>query len=203
MQRTIEAALESWRVEKQRKPLLIRGARQTGKSYTITQFGHDKFDSLVVVNLEAQPELKDVFNPLNPVEIVNKLEVLTSQIIAPGKTLLFIDEIQVHPQAIIALRYFYEKLPELHVIAAGSLLELTLNLEGISVPVGRIQYLYMKPMSFVEFMLAMGQQTTLQTLEHNRDVLSNKAVHQSLLVWIKKISFDRWYAGSCCRIQNF
>jgi uncharacterized protein len=186
MDRTIEAALEDWRQDSHRKPILLRGARQVGKSYTVSQFGRGKFENLVVINLEAQPELAGVFDPLNPTEIVSKLEVLTGQLITPGKTLLFIDEIQVLPQAIVALRYFYEQLPTLHVIAAGSLLELTLSAAGIPMPVGRVQYLYMKPMSFVEFLLAMGQQAMLQVLQSNRDMLSDQTVHQALLEWIRK-----------------
>ena len=156
MKRSIDAILRSWRHEPRRKPLLIRGARQVGKSYTISQFGQQEFADMTVVNLEAEPQAAEIFKTLDPREILSKLEILSGQTIVPGKSLLFIDEIQAFPNAIPALRYFYEKLPDLHVIAAGSLLELTLNAAGISMPVGRIQYLYMKPMSFEEFLIAMG-----------------------------------------------
>ena len=186
MKRSIEKALEFWRLDKRRKPLLLRGARQVGKSYTVCQFGKHHFENIVAINLEAQPELAKLFDSLNPTEIITALEVLTAQSIDPGKTLLFIDEIQAAPKAIIALRYFYEKLPSLHVIAAGSLLELTLESAGISMPVGRVQYLFMKPMSFMEFLAAMGQNPMIKMLEESREVLANETVHQSLLEWVRQ-----------------
>ena len=186
MKRTIDAVLRSWRHESRRKPLLIRGARQVGKSYTVSQFGQQEFADMTVVNLEAEPQAAEIFKTLDPTEILSKLEILSGQTIMPGKSLLFIDEIQAFPKAIPALRYFYEKLPDLHVIAAGSLLELTLNAAGISMPVGRVQYLYMKPMSFEEFLIAMGQEATIEALAHNRKLFGDPAVHEALLAWVKQ-----------------
>lgn len=186
MKRTIESELHSWRHDSRRKPLLIRGARQVGKSYTVSQLGRDQFESVVTINLEAEPQIAEAFNTLDPKQLLGKLQILTARPIVPGKTLLFIDEIQAFPKAIVALRYFYEQLPELHVIAAGSLLELALNAAGISMPVGRIQYLYMKPMSFEEFLIAMGQETTVEALTHKRELLNDSAVHETLLEWVKQ-----------------
>ena len=93
------------------KPLLIRGARQVGKSYTVSQFGQQEFADMTVVNLEAEPQAAEIFKTLDPTEILSKLEILSGQTIMPGKSLLFIDEIQAFPKAIPALRYFYEKTP--------------------------------------------------------------------------------------------
>lgn len=186
MKRTIDPVLRLWQHEIRRKPLLIRGARQVGKSYTVSQFGQQEFTDMAVVNLEAEPQVADIFNSLDPREILNKLEILTGQIITPGKSLLFIDEIQAFPKAIQVLRYFYERLPDLHVIAAGSLVELTLNAAGISMPVGRIQYLYMKPMSFTEFLNAMGQETIVEALANNHGLLDDPSIHDVMLAWVKQ-----------------
>ncbi len=186
MKRTIESGLSEWCTQTHHKPLLIRGARQIGKTYTITQFGREKFSNVVAINLEVDTALSSAFSTLNPIDIINKIQILTGQSIVPGKTLLFIDEIQLCPQAIAALRYFHEEMPGLHVIGAGSLLELTLNAAGISMPVGRIQYLYMKPMSFEEFMLAMGQEASIDAFATDPALFSNPEIHQKMLGWVKQ-----------------
>ncbi len=186
MKRSIDAVLRRWQNAPRRKPLLIRGARQVGKSYSVSQFGQQEFTDMAIVNLEMEPRVAEIFKTLNPREILGKLGILTGQRVVSGKTLLFIDEIQAFPKAVSALRYFYEEMPELHVIAAGSLLELTLDSAGTSMPVGRVQYLYMKPMSFEEFLIAMGQETTVEVLAHQRELFGDPAVHDALLSWVKQ-----------------
>ncbi|MCB1114988.1 MAG: ATP-binding protein [Chlamydiia bacterium] len=156
MQRKIEEELKKWKAQERRLPLIIRGARQVGKSYTIEKFGKECFDTLVTVDFEFEPQFCHCFESFDPKKIVNRLELQTGQAIIPGKTLLFLDEIQQCPRAIMALRYFKEKMPELHVIAAGSLLEFILNDEEFSFPVGRVQFLYLGPLSFSEFLRNMG-----------------------------------------------
>ena len=148
MKRTLEKDLLKWKDRKNRYPLLLRGARQVGKTYLIDYFGKSYFESFVSVNFEAQPEASACFKSLNPEEILIKLQSILKKPIYPGKTLLFLDEIQVCPQAILALRYFKEKLPALHIIAAGSLLEFTLIDVKFSFPVGRVEFRYLKPFSF-------------------------------------------------------
>ena len=181
MKRSIDAVLRAWKDSSRRKPLLIRGARQVGKSWSVHRFGKQEFADMAVINLESEPHVAELFRSMNPREILNKIEILTGQKVVPSRTLLFIDEIQAFPKAVSALRYFYEETPELHVIAAGSLLELTLHASGISMPVGRVQYLYMKPMSFEEFLIAQGQETVVEALRHNRGLFEEPVVHDTLL----------------------
>ena len=165
MKRTLEKELKEWKRSKRRYPLLLRGARQVGKTYLIEQFGKREFDSLVSVNFEAQPEVIACFASLDPQEILMRLQSILQQPIKPGKTLLFLDEIQACPNAIMSLRYFKEKLPELHVIGAGSLLEFSLIKGQFSFPVGRIQFMYLKPLSFSEYALARGKENELEEIK--------------------------------------
>jgi len=158
MERDIYSWLKNWKNEKRRKPLIIRGARQVGKTWLVEYFGKKNFKQFIEINFEFQPHLKTCFSTLNPFEIVEKIELTSNVDINQGITLLFLDEIQECPQALKALRYFYEKMPELHVIAAGSLLEFVMDAEQISIPVGRIQNIYLPPLSFGEFLTACGEQ---------------------------------------------
>ncbi|MFZ4524870.1 MAG: ATP-binding protein [Chlorobium sp.] len=155
MRRFIDDDLLSWQVSTRRKPLILRGARQVGKTWSLKEFGKNRFESLALVDLERNPSLRRVFDgDLHAARICSDLEVLLRQKITPGKTLLFIDEIQAAPRAITALRYFYEEMPELHVVAAGSLLEFALK--EASFPVGRIQFLNLYPLCFAEYLEAIG-----------------------------------------------
>jgi uncharacterized protein len=131
-----EKELISWKSQKGRYPLIVRGARQVGKSYLVEAFGKTHFQNNVVVNFEFQPQLKDCFQSFDPSEIVNKLPLILGVQIKEGSTLLFLDEIQECPQAIMSLRYFKEKMPTLAVIAAGSLLEFALRSPVFKMPVG-------------------------------------------------------------------
>jgi len=189
MKRDIEQALSDWKKEKNRRPLLMRGARQVGKSYSIIKFGQNEFENLVEINFEQKPQFKGCFHDLEPRTIIEALSVLTKSDIIPGKTLLFLDEIQECPAAISALRYFYEQMPELHVIGAGSLMEFVMSQENFRMPVGRVQYLYMKPLSFLEFLDAIGENRSRKIIETLAwDNLPSPPVHQHLLTLVKKYS---------------
>ena len=158
--RNIDAKLLEWKDSVRRKPLLIRGARQVGKSTAVRQLGKE-FKYFVEVNLERQPSIKHLFT--KDIDVHRTCEAISATMGIPfvaGETLLFIDEIQVSQEAIMSLRYFKEDYPELHVIAAGSLLEFALE-ELPSFGVGRIRSLYMYPFSFDEFLLAQGLDTTV------------------------------------------
>lgn len=156
MRRFIEDQLVTWKRSKRRKPLIVRGARQVGKSWSVVDFGRKHFENIHTVNLEKRPDWHSIFEGnLSGKKILAQLEIVLSARIVPGKDLLFIDEIQSCPRAVPALRYFLEDCPELHVIAAGSLLEFALR--EIAFPVGRIQFLEMFPMTFAEFLLATGK----------------------------------------------
>jgi hypothetical protein len=162
MKRMIDYYLSEWRMRGARKPLILRGARQVGKTHAVNRLG-EEFDNIVEVNFELTPDAKSIFDPdLSPTRIVRDLSLLTQQDIIPGKTLLFLDEAQEQPKSILALRYFYEKMRELHVIAAGSLLDFAI--EQVGVPVGRTEFLYMHPKSFIEFLHATGNQLLAKTI---------------------------------------
>lgn len=155
MNRYIFSELNSWVHKKRRKPLLLRGARQVGKTWLVENLAKEEFENYLKIDFEENTELIPIFEgDLDPQKICAELELRTGIDIIKGKTLLFIDEIQICPRAIISLRYFYEKMPSLHVIAAGSLLEFAFS--EISFPVGRIQSLEIHPMNFSEFLLALG-----------------------------------------------
>ncbi len=165
MKREAEHYLEEWIHLKRRKPLIIRGARQVGKSTLVRNFAEKKGFDLFEINLELFPKIT-AFDSMNIDHILRDLEVLIQQQISPN-TLIFLDEIQKHPIAITALRYFYEKRPEIPVIAAGSLLEIVLEDMEYSMPVGRIEYLYLGPMTFFEFLAALKEETLLETCRSN------------------------------------
>jgi predicted AAA+ superfamily ATPase len=187
MNRTIEKHLFSWKNSTNRLPLLVRGARQVGKSYTIEKFGKESFESCVTVNFDLSPQFATCFSgSLEPREVCTAISVLAAQEIIPGKTLLFLDEIQQCPRAIGALRYFYEKMPSLHVIGAGSLLEFALSAGEMRMPVGRVQYLFMYPLTFAEFLDATGQQPALRSVtDHEAHASYPDAVHEHLLSLLK------------------
>ncbi len=186
MIRQILETLTIWAQAPTRKPLLIRGARQIGKTFVVQELAK-KFISFVMIDFELEPQFKTCFNTLDPKEITQAISIIKSTAIIPGQTLLFLDEIQECPSAIQALRYFREKMPELHVIAAGSLLEFALRKEEISMPVGRIEYLYMKPCSFDEYLQNTGQNQARELL--NQVSISNppsQAIHEHLLSLFQK-----------------
>ena len=186
MDRDIEHDLLHWKTKKNRMPLLLRGARQVGKSYVVEKFGRAHFDQVIMVNFEQDPLLGRCFDTLHPHEIVMALSLLLHKKIEPGNTLLFLDEIQDCPNAIRALRYFKEQYPALHVIGAGSLLEFTLNQEDFRMPVGRVQSLYLQPLSFKEFLTAMGHADFRSFLEHaDLNTSMPEPVHQALLKQVR------------------
>lgn len=187
MKRDIEQELLNWKISPLRAPLLVRGARQVGKSWIIEKFGKDQFKNLIVLNFEQRPEVKACFETLLPEKIIAAIELFTNSNISPGNTLLFLDEIQECPQAIVSLRYFKEQLPNLHVIGAGSLLEFALSEEDFSMPVGRIQFLYLHPLSFQEFLSAIRRENLRN---HLKEVtLQNpppQVIHEELLKLVRE-----------------
>lgn len=182
MQRDLEKDLFGWKDLKDRMPLLLRGARQVGKSYIVEEFGKKAFKNIVVVNFEYRPELKQCFTTFDPVEIINKLQLLTGEAIDAENTLLFLDEIQECPNAIMALRYFKEKYDRLAVIGAGSLMEFALNSADLKMPVGRIQFIYLEPLSFGEFLTASGNDPLRRhLLGIQLDSVWDDAIHRRLM----------------------
>jgi len=165
IKRDIDLELVKWKDSLSRRPLLVRGARQVGKTFSIIEFANAQFKKHVVVNFEERPEFAKCFESLDVKEILDKISMLSGSEISPGDTILFLDEIQECPQAIVALRYFYEKIPKLHVIAAGSLVEFAFKDSEFRMPVGRINFLFMGPLSFDEFLGASGYDRFRQYLK--------------------------------------
>ena len=162
--RNILNILEMWSVSRDRKPLVLRGARQVGKTVAVELFARG-FDGFVSVNLDAPGE-GDIFRRGLPVEDVFQAICLRQRARADsGRMLLFLDEIQSCPEAVESLRYFHEKLPDVYVIAAGSLLEIALHERHISFPVGRVEHLFMYPLSFEEFLNATKAQEALELVK--------------------------------------
>lgn len=187
MHRDALADLAAWKRRGRRKPLVIRGARQVGKTTLVRLFAEQHFERLVEINLERDPSLGALFASKDPRKILPLLEVHLETGIEPGRTLLLLDEIQAAPEVLAALRYFYEELPELHVVAAGSLLELVLEEPPVPVPVGRIEYLHLGPMRFGEFLRAAGRQRLADFLAAWR--LGEEIappLHQELLGWLAR-----------------
>ena len=180
----MDRVLEAWVEDDRRRPLLIRGARQVGKTYAVTALGERRFADVASINLERQPRYRRCFDTLEPRAILDQIGVLRGKPVEPGRTLLFIDEIQECPAAVMALRYFYEQVPELHVIGAGSLLEFALEAERLPMPVGRIQPLFMHPLSFAEFLPAVGEEPALQA-SRTLAAGAGTAVHEHLIALLR------------------
>lgn len=157
--------LKNWLVKDNRKPLIIRGARQVGKSTLVRQTMAALKRPLFEINCEQNPQLDVVFKTLNVQKIVDELESLSGKKKIRSDAVLFLDEVQSTPSALGALRYFFEERPELPVICAGSLLEFALSDHDFSMPVGRIEYLQMVPMDFEEFLLACGEEKIFEILQ--------------------------------------
>ena len=178
--RIIDFHLDRWKIDPFRKPLLLRGARQVGKTYAVRKLGQ-QFKSFVEINFERLEGAASLFEKdLAPERLILSLSLLVKTPIIPGETLLFFDEVQEAPRAILALRYFYEEMPSLHVIAAGSLLEFAIAKVGV--PVGRISMFYMYPLSFLEYLVAIGQHLIAkEILNHPVGIPMEEAIHLKIL----------------------
>lgn len=186
MKRFINTYLSHWKIEEKRKPILLRGARQVGKTHAVREFAR-QFDHFVEINFERNQRALTIFDndkSLDPKRVLQDIFALNSEKIEPGATLLFFDEIQMAPRAITALRYFYEEMPELHVIAAGSLLDFAI--EKVGIPVGRVRSLYMYPMSFIEFLVAVGKKNIVEYVINNEGSPYSQIIHDELLDMLGK-----------------
>ena len=165
MKRRIEAGLLNWKNQKDRKPLIVYGARQVGKTYSIISFGKNNYADYAYFNFEANEELKSIFDRnLEPSRIVLELGAVLGKRLS-GHTLIIFDEIQAAPKALTSLKYFYEQAPEYHIIAAGSLLGVALERENYSFPVGKVNSINMYPMDFYEFLMATENEALADIIE--------------------------------------
>lgn len=187
MKRVFVKKLEEWHGKSVRKPLVIRGMRQTGKTWCAREFAKTFYkDAFLEVNFEISPQWQSVFDrDLDPVRICNELELISGQRLLGGKTLLFLDEIQLCPKALAALRYFYEQLPEVPVLAAGSLLDFALD--DLPFPVGRVQFAELHPMTFAEYLEAVGNEPLAAVVRGDPKALP-EAVHAKLLDEVRTYS---------------
>ncbi len=180
MKRDLLKALQAWRSHPLRKPLILRGARQVGKSWLVDTFAQ-QFDAHVTINFEKSPEVSQFFaGSIDIPRLLERLSLYAGKPIQPGKTLLFLDEIQACEAALISLRYFKEECPALHVIAAGSLLDFAIDKLGMAV--GRVQFLYLYPLSFSEFLTAQQRDDLRQFIQQQSP---DPVLHSQLLDYLK------------------
>ena len=163
MERSIYQQLKAWKNSPSRKPLILEGARQVGKTYILKEFGNREYDNLVYINCDNNDKISAIFSDYDIPRIIRSLSAISGDSIVPGKTLIFLDEIQEINKGLASLKYFCENAPEYHVAVAGSLLGITLH-EGTSFPVGKVDMLYLYPMDFEEFLLAMGRETLVDIM---------------------------------------
>ncbi len=167
MERSALNSLKQWKTKSDRKPLIIRGARQTGKTWLMKEFGRICYEHNVYVNLDTDNIAKSLFaQDLDVHRIIRGLEIAHDIKIIPEQTLIILDEIQEAPQALTALKYFYEQLPQYHIITAGSLLGVSLH-EANSFPVGKVDFMSLYPLTFQEFLRASGRNNLLELIETN------------------------------------
>ena len=164
MKRHAIQKLTDWKNSPNRKPLIIRGARQVGKTWLMKEFGKSEYKRTIYINFELQDLMREHFSAdLNTQRIIEGLELTFSKI-NPQETLIILDEIQECPKALTALKYFYENNPEYHIIAAGSLLGVTIH-ENTSFPVGKVDFLDLYPLSFLEFLDAVGEENFAELID--------------------------------------
>jgi len=186
LKRDIDSDLLAWKQDPYRKPLIVRGARQVGKSSAVRELAK-QFEFFLEINFEEQKQVHSLFaGDLSPVTICENISILYKIPVIPGKTLVFFDEIQSCIPAISSLRFFYEKLPELHLVAAGSLLEFALE-ELPSFGVGRVRTMFMYPFSFDEFLVTLNEEALLLAKQHaSAKTPLPEALHQKLTDYVKR-----------------
>ncbi|HCM59585.1 MAG TPA: ATPase [Bacteroidales bacterium] len=179
MERKIETKLQQWMKSKNRQPLIVQGARQVGKTYSISAFGRKHFSNMLYLNFESNNELSRVFDrDLSPVRIIKELSVLTGEPVVQGKTLLFFDEIQSCSRALTSLKYFCEEASGYHVIAAGSLLGVYINRDNSSYPVGKVDAIRMYPLDFEEYLWAVRGKDAAEMIRASFNEFTQCSLHE-------------------------
>lgn len=159
IKRDIIEKLKAWKENPRRKPLVLQGARQVGKSWALKKFGKECFDDIVYINFDTMPALKEDFRRTKvPAQLIRQMEIMTGKPITPSSTLIILDEIQECNDALNSLKYFCEDAPEYAVVCAGSLLGVALNRSGASFPVGKVNFMTLYPVSFAEYLRAIDAQ---------------------------------------------
>ena len=182
MERKIEKQLLDWKNSLTRLPLILQGARQVGKTYSLLQFGRRYYKHVAYFNFESSLELHSIFDrDLTPTRLLRELSALTSAALIPGDTLIVFDEIQACERALTSLKYFAEEAPQYHIAAAGSLLGVAVNRESHSYPVGKVELLTLYPMDFEEFLLAQGRESAVEVIRECYHSNLPCSLHQSFM----------------------
>ena len=184
MYRKIMSYLESWKESVHRKPLILQGARQVGKTWSILEFGRTHYDNVAYFNFETNPKLNDTFaENISPDYLIPILSHIAGQTIVKGKTLIVFDEVQLCERALTSLKYFCEDAPEYHIIVAGSLLGVAVNRAKFSFPVGKVDMKTLYPMDVEEFMLAMGEGALVERIKEcfRTDTPMPSALHDAAM----------------------
>ncbi len=172
MKRDIEKKLIEWKSKKDRKPLILNGARQVGKTYLLREFGEAFYKNVVYVNLETNVSVASYFEgDISPERMIRYLEAYAGEAIVPESTLIILDEIQSCERALTALKYFYEETPEYHIAAAGSLLGVAIHRERYSFPVGKVDTITLHPFTFEEFLWACGEKLLCEEIRYHYEAL--------------------------------
>ncbi|MCL1976201.1 MAG: ATP-binding protein [Firmicutes bacterium] len=182
MERKIVKNLLKWKNNPEKLPLLLQGARQVGKTYILLSFGKEFYKNVAYFSMEESQEIPAIFErDLNPERIVRELAASSGQMILPGDTLIIFDEIQACEQALTSLKYFAERAPQYHIIAAGSLLGVAMKREKFSFPVGKVDMLHLYPMDFEEFLWAVGQDGICALIRESFEGFTPLSLHDSAM----------------------
>jgi len=186
MKRILYKKLLLWKNSRNRKPLLLQGARQVGKTYLVDEFGHNEYSNFIYLNFEQDPDLKTLFtSSLNPQNIIKNISLYIGQKITSDDTLIFFDEIQVVQDVLTSLKYFYEQAPDYHIISAGSLLGVSVGKQS-SFPVGKVNFMTMYPMNFTEYLTAFGEELLAEKLMNTKTIEAlPEILHEKLLNRLK------------------
>lgn len=188
MKRTIISQLKSWKESPYRKPLILAGARQVGKTYILKEFGKQEYDNVAYINCDGNSEIADIFaENYDMSRVLMIIGAITKQPIVPAKTLIILDEIQELRKGLSSLKYFCEDAPEYHIAVAGSLLGVAMH-QGESAPVGKVDILRLYPMSFEEYLLAKGEDRMLDILQ-KKDWTTTNMLHESLTLLLREFYF--------------
>ena len=190
MKRNQYNELLKWKQSAGRKPLILRGARQVGKTYLLKTFGINEYDAYLYLNFEAEPNLSGLFtHNLKPSTLLDNIRTYFNQDIKPEKTLLIFDEIQESPEALNSLKYFQEQAPNYHIVAAGSLLGVKMShVKGF--PVGKVNFLDLYPLSFFEFLEAIGKTKLCDLLLQQKEFKNiPEPIHHELILMLKKYMY--------------
>ena len=189
MYRTVSVVLDEWKKNPYRKPLILQGARQVGKTYSLLDFARSKYDNVAYFNFETDPSLSKTFDEsLDPDYLIPILSRISSQTITKERTIMVFDEVQVCERALTSLKYFCEKAPEYHIAVAGSLLGVAANRKKVSFPVGKVDIVDMYPMDFEEFLMASGEDSLIADIKRCflEDAPMPSAMHEAALDYYRR-----------------